>query len=84
MRLEEIGDFGDVGEVEQLRHMGDLEVGEIEGETEKRSFSLGDFGGPSVAFDVRLRHSPSGELMSQHRVVLGGVSYAMGMHPSCR
>ena len=83
VRLAEIGDFGDVGEVEQLRQMGDVEVGEMEGENEKRWFSLGDFGGPFLAFDVRLRYSPSGELMSQHSVVLGGVSYAIGMHPSC-
>ena len=88
-RLEEIGNFGDVGEVEQLRQMGEVEawallvVGEMEGENEKGWFSLEDVGSPSLAFDVRLKYSPSGELMSQHRVVLGGVSYAMGMHPSC-
>ena len=87
MRLAEIGDFGDVGEVEQLRQMGEVEaraflvVGEMEGENEKRCFSLGDVGGPSLAFDVRLRYSLSGESMSQQRIVLGVVSYAIGMHP---
>ena len=90
MRLADIGDFGDVGEVEQLRQMGEVEaraflvVGELEGENEKGCFSLQDVGGPSWAFDVSSRYSPSGELVSQHRVVLEGVSYAMGMHPSCR
>ena len=84
-----LGDVGVVGEVEQLGQMGEVEVGaslvveEMEGENERGRFSLEDVVDRILVFNVGSICSTSVELVFQYRVVLGRVSSAMGMHPSC-
>ena len=60
-----------------------LVVGEMEGEDEPRWCVLEDVGDPVLMFNVRTLCSPPVEFVFQHRVVLGRLGCAMGMHPSC-